>query len=80
MLNDEINIISFNKRLTNKNALYIISDYDIVIDGTDNFSSRYMINDACILLKKPSSALPEDNAGEIAPDNVVNVPPLAEKL
>ncbi len=52
-LNDEINIIAYNVRLTNKNALAIINDYDIVIDGTDNFSSRYMINDACVLLNKP---------------------------
>ena len=52
-LNDEINIISYNERLSNKNALDIISVFDLVIDGTDNFSSRYMINDACVLLKKP---------------------------
>ncbi len=52
-LNDEINIVFYNERLTNKNALEIINNYDIVIDGTDNFSSRYMINDACVLLKKP---------------------------
>ena len=52
-LNNEINIISYNIRLTNKNALSIIKEYDIVIDGTDNFSSRYMINDACVLLKRP---------------------------
>ena len=53
LLNDEINIVSYNKRLTNKNALEIINEYDIVVDGTDNFSSRYMINDACVLLNKP---------------------------
>jgi adenylyltransferase/sulfurtransferase len=52
-LNDEINIIAYNIRLNNKNALSIIADYDIIIDGTDNFSSRYMINDACVLLNKP---------------------------
>jgi adenylyltransferase/sulfurtransferase len=52
-LNDETNIHVYNKRLNNKNALEIIIDYDIVIDGTDNFSSRYMINDACVLLDKP---------------------------
>ena len=53
LLNDEINIVSYNKRLTNKNALEIINEYDIVVDGTDNFSSRYMINDTCVLLNKP---------------------------
>lgn len=52
-LNDEINILAYNIRLTNNNALGIIDTYDIVIDGTDNFSSRYMINDACVLLNKP---------------------------
>jgi adenylyltransferase/sulfurtransferase len=52
-LNDEINIIAYNIRLNNKNALSIVDDYYIIIDGTDNFSSRYMINDACVLLNKP---------------------------
>ncbi len=52
VLNDEISIRVYNKRLTNKNALSIIKDYDTVVDGTDNFSSRYMINDACVLLNK----------------------------
>ena len=53
LLNNEINIVSYNQRLINKNAFDIINEYDIVVDGTDNFSSRYMINDACVLLKKP---------------------------
>ncbi|HEX5152183.1 MAG TPA: HesA/MoeB/ThiF family protein [Parafilimonas sp.] len=52
-LNDETKFTVYNERLTNRNALHIIIDYDIVIDGTDNFSSRYMINDACVLLNKP---------------------------
>lgn len=52
-LNPDIDIIPYNFRLTNKNAFDIINDFDIVIDGTDNFSSRYMINDACVLLNKP---------------------------
>ncbi len=52
-LNDEITINVHSIRLTNKNALSIIEDYHLVIDGTDNFSSRYMINDACVLLNKP---------------------------
>ncbi len=52
-LNPDIEIIPYNLRLTNQNALDIINNYDIVVDGTDNFSSRYMINDACVLLKKP---------------------------
>lgn len=52
-LNDEIAISFFNERMTNENALSIIKSYDIVIDGTDNFSTRYLINDACVLLRKP---------------------------
>src|SRR5436190_15136765 len=52
-LNPGINIVSLNLRLTNETALDIIGYYDVIIDGTDNFSSRYMINDACALLNKP---------------------------
>ncbi|MEP6465409.1 MAG: HesA/MoeB/ThiF family protein [Parafilimonas sp.] len=52
-LNDEIIINIYNERLTNQNAFGIINNYQIVVDGTDNFSSRYMINDACVLLSKP---------------------------
>jgi len=51
-LNNEIRIEVYKERLINKNAISIIADYDIVIDGTDNFSSRYMLNDACVLLNK----------------------------
>ncbi len=40
-------------RITNKNALKLITAYDIIVDATDNFPTRYMINDACVLLKKP---------------------------
>ncbi|MEP7144000.1 MAG: HesA/MoeB/ThiF family protein [Ferruginibacter sp.] len=52
-LNPGIDIIAYKERLTTFNTLPIISAYDIVIDGTDNFASRYMINDACVLLNKP---------------------------
>ena len=52
-LNPEIEIMPYNKRLTNQNALSIIEKYEIIIDGTDNFSTRYMINDACVLMNKP---------------------------
>jgi molybdopterin/thiamine biosynthesis adenylyltransferase/rhodanese-related sulfurtransferase len=53
LLNPGTGIVPYNMMLTNQNALNILSDYDIIIDATDNFSSRYMINDACVLLKKP---------------------------
>jgi len=52
-LNPGIKIISYNERLTTQNALTLFKEFDIVIDGTDNFSTRYLVNDACVLLKKP---------------------------
>lgn len=52
-LNPEINILPYNFEITNKNALEIVENYDLVIDGSDNFSTRYLINDACLLLDKP---------------------------
>ena len=52
-LNPEIEIIACSERLTTQNALSLMEAYDIIIDGTDNFSTRYMINDACVLLDKP---------------------------
>ncbi len=52
-LNPEIKIIAYNERLENKNAIILLEEFDIIIDGTDNFSTRYMINDACVLLNKP---------------------------
>ena len=52
-LNPEIKIVNYPTQLTNQNALDIFKDYDIIIDGTDNFSTRYLVNDACVLLDKP---------------------------
>lgn len=52
-LNPEIEIETHALRLTRDNALDVISSYDVVIDGTDNFPTRYLVNDACVLLKKP---------------------------
>ncbi|MEJ7780675.1 MAG: HesA/MoeB/ThiF family protein [Daejeonella sp.] len=51
-LNTEIEINAINTLLTSSNSLDIISQYDIILDGTDNFASRYMINDACVILDK----------------------------
>ena len=53
-LNPHIKIIVYNTQLTSKNALDIIKDYDVVADGTDNFPTRYLVNDACVLLGKPN--------------------------
>ena len=52
-LNPEIAIVPFNMRLHTGNAIQLLSGYDIIIDCTDNFASRYLINDACVLLDKP---------------------------
>lgn len=52
-MNPDAEITAFPISLTQRNALEIIAGFDLVIDGTDNFSSRYMINDACVLLGKP---------------------------
>jgi sulfur-carrier protein adenylyltransferase/sulfurtransferase len=51
-LNPEVKIVAYNERLTTQNAFSLFEVFDIIIDGTDNFSTRYMINDACVLLKK----------------------------
>jgi sulfur-carrier protein adenylyltransferase/sulfurtransferase len=51
-LNPHIRLTAHPERLTSANALRIIRDYDIVIDGTDNFPTRYLVNDACVILGK----------------------------
>jgi adenylyltransferase/sulfurtransferase len=53
-INPRCNIITHNTMLTSANALDIIKDYDIVADGTDNYQTRYLVNDACVLLGKPN--------------------------
>jgi sulfur-carrier protein adenylyltransferase/sulfurtransferase len=53
-LNPEIQIDTYETRLTSENALDILRGYDIVADGTDNFPTRYLVNDACVLLGKPN--------------------------
>jgi sulfur-carrier protein adenylyltransferase/sulfurtransferase len=51
-LNPDIQIDTFETRLTSDNALEIFKDYDLIVDGTDNFPTRYLVNDACVLLGK----------------------------
>jgi molybdopterin/thiamine biosynthesis adenylyltransferase/rhodanese-related sulfurtransferase len=53
-LNPHIEIRIFNTRLSTANAIDIIRDFDVVADGTDNFPTRYLVNDACVLLGKPN--------------------------
>ena len=53
-LNPHINLVKHNLRLTSENALEVLKDYDVIVDGTDNFPTRYLVNDACVLLGKPN--------------------------
>ncbi|MFW2553789.1 molybdopterin-synthase adenylyltransferase MoeB [Aliarcobacter butzleri] len=52
-INPNVEVIAYNDKLTSKNALEIIEKFDIVVDGTDNFQTRYLVNDSCVILKKP---------------------------
>src|SRR5213595_2513577 len=52
-INPLVNVVVHNTRLDNDNVMEIFSQYDLIVDGTDNFATRYMVNDACVLLGKP---------------------------
>jgi adenylyltransferase/sulfurtransferase len=52
-LNDGISIIAYAEKLTHKNAISLFDTYDIIVDGSDNFETRYLVNDACIITNKP---------------------------
>lgn len=54
-LNSDVNVVALEKRLTGENARKIIRGYDFVVDGSDNFPTHYLINDACVLEKKAFS-------------------------
>lgn len=54
-INPNVEIVRHEAALNSSNALDIISQYDVVADGTDNFPTRYLVNDACVLLKKPNA-------------------------
>jgi molybdopterin/thiamine biosynthesis adenylyltransferase/rhodanese-related sulfurtransferase len=53
-INPNVEVVLHNTRICSENALDLIRPYDIVVDGTDNFPTRYLTNDACVLLKKPN--------------------------
>ena len=53
-LNPHVEVRPFETRLTSDNALDVLRDFDVVVDGTDNFATRYLVNDACVLLGKPN--------------------------
>jgi adenylyltransferase/sulfurtransferase len=54
-LNPALNVIKHDTLLSSANALDILKDYDVIADGTDNFPTRYLVNDACVLLGKPNA-------------------------
>jgi len=53
-INPNVNVIRYETRLTSANALELFRDFDLIIDGTDNFPTRYLVNDACVLSGKPN--------------------------
>lgn len=52
-LNNTISIKAYPEKLTHKNAINLFENYDIIVDGSDNFETRYLVNDACIITNKP---------------------------
>lgn len=52
-LNPDINVVTYNEQLTSENIFRVIKDYDIIVNGCDNFPTRYLVNDACVFTKKP---------------------------
>jgi adenylyltransferase/sulfurtransferase len=54
LINPNVDVLTFETRLTSENALDILKDFDVIVDGTDNFPTRYLVNDACVLLGKPN--------------------------
>ncbi len=53
-LNPDVRVIGYQERLSSENILRIISDYDVIVDGCDNFPTRYLVNDACVMAGKPN--------------------------
>ena len=54
-MNSGVKVVTHEVALTSKNALDVLKDYDVILDGTDNFQTRYLVNDACVLLGKPNA-------------------------
>jgi adenylyltransferase/sulfurtransferase len=53
MINPDVKVLTYNERLTSENALDLFRDFDIVLDGSDNFPTKYLVNDACYFTGKP---------------------------
>ncbi|MEO2169624.1 MAG: molybdopterin-synthase adenylyltransferase MoeB [bacterium] len=51
-LNPDVNVVTYQERISSENVMQIFSDYDIIVDGCDNFPTRYLVNDACVFLRK----------------------------
>ena len=54
-MNPHVNVVTHDAALSSENALELFAPYDIIVDGTDNFPTRYLVNDACVLLGKPNA-------------------------
>ena len=54
-LNPDIEVVPYTDRLNSENIIDIIKDYDVILDGSDNFPTRYLVNDACVMLGRPLS-------------------------
>ena len=54
-INPDVNVITYKEYMTSYNIMDIIKDYDFILDGTDNFPAKFLINDACVMAKKPFS-------------------------
>ena len=52
-LNPDVQVVGIKERITKENIFDLIRDYDVIVDGSDNFPTRYLLNDACVMLKKP---------------------------
>ena len=52
-MNPDVKVIPYNERINSQNAFQILEQYDLVVDGCDNFPTRYLLNDACVMLGKP---------------------------
>lgn len=53
-LNPDVKVIGYQERLSSENVLRLFADYDVIVDGCDNFPTRYLVNDACVMLGKPN--------------------------
>ncbi|MCZ6614872.1 MAG: ThiF family adenylyltransferase, partial [Chloroflexi bacterium] len=52
-INPDVRVVQHRLQLTSENAMEVLEPYDIVVDGSDNFATRYLVNDACVMLGKP---------------------------